>query len=283
MRRVLKEIGLGIVNMTAIVLVIMATQSWLRAHFPVAGGLLLALLVLATYVAVSRLIERRVPSELSVSRLLPETTAGLALGVLLFTSVVAILWVARVYHPAGGGTASGIAGGVAFAVMSGVTEELLFRGLLFRLTAKLLGTWGALLFTAAIFGLAHNSNPGATVASSLAIAIEAGILLGAAYAATQRLWLPIGLHMGWNFAEGSIFSMTVSGNGMSSGLVHGSLSGPRLLTGGQFGPEASVVAVMVCLVAALYFIRRIVTAHKAALPAWSKGCLIVPAVRAASR
>jgi hypothetical protein len=138
------------------------------------------------------------------------------------------------------------------------------------LSAKLVGTWGALIFTSGLFGLAHKANPGATLASSVAIALEAGVLLGAAYAATQRLWLPIGLHIGWNFTEGPLFGMTLSGNKMSEGVLRGSLSGPGMLTGGAFGPEASIVAVLVCLVTAIFFLWRIVKLHRAEPAMWTK-------------
>ena len=266
-----KEAGLGLLNLVAIIVVIVLAQLMLRQYLSnMVGAALLALIVLSTYIAASKWIERRAPSELSVSHLLPQSVAGLAGGFVLFASVMAILWVIGVYHPAGRGTSNGLAAGFAAALAAGIVEETLFRGLLFRLTSKVLGTWGALLFTAALFGAAHAFNRGATISSSVAIALEAGVLLGAAYAATQRLWVPIGLHIGWNFTEGSIFSMAVSGNTMSAGLFRGSLSGPRILSGGQFGPEASIVAVIVCLIAALYFIRLIVTRHLAEPPAWSK-------------
>ena len=271
MRKPWKEAGLGLLNLIAIILVILGAQPVLRKFLPQAAGVaLLALLVLATYIAATKSIERRAPSELNVRYLLPEGAAGFVTGLALFASVMAILWVAGVYHPAGRGTVTGLAAGFAAALAAGIIEETLFRGLLFRLTSKILGTWGALLFTATLFGAAHAFNRGATFSSSLAIALEAGILLGAAYAATRHLWLPIGLHIGWNFAEGSVFSMSVSGNTTSAGLLQGSLSGPRILTGGQFGPEASVIAVIICLLAALYFIRRIVAGHLAELPVWSK-------------
>lgn len=269
-----KEAGLALLNLVAVILVIVVAQPVLRKYLPDAAGIaLLALLVLATYIAASKWIERRASSELRTSHLLPESAAGLAAGLALFAGVMAILWVVGVYHPAGRGTGKGLAAGFAAAFSAGIVEEIMFRGLLFRLSSKILGTWGALLFTATLFGAAHAFNPGATVSSSLAIALEAGVLLGAAYAATQRLWLPIGLHIGWNFAEGSIFSMSVSGNSIIAGLLRGSLSGPRILTGGQFGPEASIVAVVVCLAAALYFIRRTVALHRVEPPAWSKARL----------
>ena len=113
------------------------------------------------------------------------------------------------------------------------------------------------------------ANPGATRTSALAIALEAGILLGAAYAATERLWVPIGLHIAWNFTEGSVFGMSVSGLNKVTGLIQGSLQGSRLLTGGAFGPEASIVAVAVCLLGALYFLYRMLRLHRVEPPVWS--------------
>jgi membrane protease YdiL (CAAX protease family) len=271
LRKPWKEAGLALLNLVAVILVVIVAQPVLRKFLSDAiGGATLALLILATYITASKWIERRTPSELEIRRLLPETAGGFVSGFALFATVMAILWAAGVYHPAGRGTVNGLATGLALALTAGIVEEILFRGLLFRLSSKLLGTWGALLFTATLFGAAHAFNQGATISSSLAIALEAGMLLGAAYAATQRLWLPMGLHIGWNFTEGSVFSMSVSGFKQSPGLVRGSLSGPRLLTGGQFGPEASIVAVIVCLAAALYFVRRTVALHRAEPPVWSK-------------
>jgi membrane protease YdiL (CAAX protease family) len=271
MRKSWKEVGLGTLNLLAIALVIPVAQPAFRKHLPdTVGQALVTLLVLATYIAGSKWIERRKPSELNVRRLLPEVAAGSVIGFALFTFSMAILWTVGVYHPVGGGAANGLLSGLDAAILGGVFEEIVFRGLIFRLCSKILGTWGALLVTAGLFGAAHAFNRGATVSSSLAIAIEAGVLLGAAYAATQRLWVPIGLHIAWNFTEGSIFGMSVSGNGVNVGLIQGSLSGPRILTGGQFGPEASIVAVIVCLVAALYFIRRIASRQVVEPPVWNK-------------
>ncbi|HEX4861358.1 MAG TPA: CPBP family intramembrane glutamic endopeptidase, partial [Rhizomicrobium sp.] len=98
--------------------------------------------------------------------------------------------------------------------------------------------------------LTHLGNHGATLTSAAAIALEAGILLGVCYMAVRNLWLPIGLHFGWNFAESGIFGSIVSGNAFK-GVFATTMTGPELLTGGAFGPEASVVAVAVCGTAAL--------------------------------
>ena len=271
--------GLGSLNLVAVAAVIALVQPVMREHTPVAGTAMLALICLITYILASRLIERRTPTELAVNRALPEGAAGIVIGFLLFAFVMAILLVLGVYHPAGWGTTSGLANGFSLAVMAGITEEILFRGLLFRLSSKLVGTWGALIITSALFGLAHKANPGATIGSSVAIALEAGVLLGAAYAATQRLWLPIGLHIGWNFTEGPLFGMTLSGNKMTEGVLRGSLSGPGMLTGGAFGPEASIVAVLVCLVAAIFFLWKIVKLHRAEPAMWAKHRVTIVALK----
>jgi uncharacterized protein len=154
---------------------------------------------------------------------------------------------------------------------TGVTEEIITRGFIFRLVEIVGGTWIAVLVSSALFGAAHASNPGATLTSSMAIALEVGVLLAGAYVLTGRLWFPIGLHTGWNFAEGSIFSMSVSGLSAPGGLIAGTLRGGAILTGGAFGPEASIAAVVLCLcVAALLFWRAIRTARIKSLD-WARG------------
>jgi membrane protease YdiL (CAAX protease family) len=87
----------------------------------------------------------------------------------------------RVYHIVGFGKTTGIAAGLSLAVLSSFREEVLFRGILFRLSSPIIGTWRALLLTSALFGLAHLGNTGATFSSGVAIMLEAGVLLGAAY------------------------------------------------------------------------------------------------------
>ena len=88
------------------------------------------------------------------------------------------------------------------AVLLMAWEELRDRGILFRLLEQNLGTWGALGLSAVAFGFSHWKNPGATWWSSLAIALEGGVLLAALYAATRSLWIPIGVHWSWNLFEG---------------------------------------------------------------------------------
>lgn len=142
---------------------------------------------------------------------------------------------------------------ITMAAISGVCEELIFRGALFRITEEMFGTLVALLISGAFFGGAHIGNPNATLLSSAAIAIEAGLLLGFAYTATRSLWLPIGLHAGWNLSEGGLYSTSVSGGKIVKGVFLTSFKGPDIITGGAFGPEASAVTLCVCLVLTVIF------------------------------
>jgi membrane protease YdiL (CAAX protease family) len=267
-----KEVGLGFATLLVVALAVAGSQSVIRKYIsPDLGPLVVTAVVLVTYLVSVQWIERRSMTEFAPRGAGREMIAGLLIGFALFASVMGILWISGVYHLGGFGDGKGIAAGLSLAIMSGVFEEILFRGILFRVSSRIVGTWGALLFTASIFGLAHLANKGATLSSAIAIMLEAGILLGAAYALTGRLWLPIGLHLAWNFTEGSIFGMSVSGNSSAdSALLRGSLSGPRILTGGAFGPEASVVAVAVCLVVAVYLLYRTVKLGRIEPPAWSQ-------------
>lgn len=141
---------------------------------------------------------------------------------------------------------------ITTAAMSGVCEELIFRGALFRITEEMFGTLMALVISGALFGGAHIGNANATPLSSAAIAIEA-LVLCFAYTASRSLWLPIGLHAGWNLAEGGIYSASVSGSPIIKGVFLTTFKGPEIVTGGVFGPETSVVTLGVSLVLTIIF------------------------------
>jgi uncharacterized protein len=139
-----------------------------------------------------------------------------------------------------------LSGLLLYAVVA-IQEEVIFRGILFRLLQRSFGSWIALGMSALTFGWFHIANPGASWISSLAIALEAGVTLAACYILTRNLWLGIGMHWGWNFFEGTVFGYNVSGNS-SSVLLHSSTTGPSLFTGGEFGPEAGLITVALSVV-----------------------------------
>lgn len=133
-------------------------------------------------------------------------------------------------------------------VLVGYWEELVARGYHLQNLHDALGLFWALLISSAIFSLLHFSNPGATWQSALGI-LAAGYFLGFAWLRTGKLWLPIGLHIGWNFFQGPIFGFPVSGIG-GFRLIRQEVNGPELLTGGAFGPEAGLTGLAAMLVGA---------------------------------
>lgn len=218
-------------------------------------GLTVAGVVLAVYGRLVRWAEGRVPAEVAREGAAAATGRGALIGLAMFLAVVLNLAVFGFYHIEGFNSLGGALGLFGIMASAAVVEEVLFRGLLFRIVEQWTGTWIALVLSALLFGLSHLGNPDATLWGATAIAIEAGCMLAAAYAATRTLWLPIGLHFGWNFAVGGIFGSVVSGNGASQGLLQTVTSGPALLTGGAFGPEGSPYAVVFGLVLTIAFMR----------------------------
>jgi len=213
-----------------------------------------SIMITLAYLAFLRFVERRDFSELSRERALPETAAGYGIGALLMILSVGILWLMGSYHPAGVGSATILLVPFLSSIFTGFFEEILFRGILFRIIQESLGTWIAVIASALIFGFAHGGNPNATMFSSTAIALEAGILLSAVYLYTNRLWMVIAMHAAWNFTQGAIFGINVSGTTTSEGLIQADITGHDLITGGAFGIEASLVTIILCTATGILFL-----------------------------
>ena len=221
-----------------------------------------AVLMLVLYAQAVKLIEKEPAHDLPLHRLAGQTGIGLAIGVGYFILVVGTMAAFGAYRISGIGTDwQGIVNSFIGCMFTGIGEEIVFRGVVFRWLDERLGFAAALILSALLFGVMHIANPGATVWSSIAIAIEAGLLLGAAYKFSGTLWLPIGIHWAWNFTQGSIFGLQVSGGDPRPSLFVPSVDGPAWLTGGDFGPEASVIAVVFGALLSAWFIYRHARSH----------------------
>ncbi|MFE5585640.1 CPBP family intramembrane glutamic endopeptidase [Kitasatospora sp. NPDC056531] len=220
------------------------------------AGAATAGLALAAYAALVRYLEGRRPQELALSRARPDLRQGIMLGLGLFCATIGLVALAGGYRVHGWGSIGGALATTGLMSCASVTEELAFRGVLFRVLEEKTGTYGALLVSGLMFGGLHLLNKNATLWGALSIAVEAGLMLGAAYAASRSLWLAIGIHFAWNTAEQGIFGTAESGSGTGTGgLLHAAISGPDILTGGIFGPEASIFAILVCSVPTVLFLR----------------------------
>lgn len=243
----------------------------LPAHTPttkIVGPLFVMWILLVTYhYAIARLGEEP-RDDFRLGHAARDLGGGLALGFVLFAAVVGIAALLGVYAITGRGDSSQLLLAlVTTAIVPAITEELLFRGILFRWIEQFGGTWAALLITSALFGAGHIFNPNATPFSSFAIACEAGLLLGGAYMLTRSLWFPVALHAAWNFTQGEIFDVPVSGTEVH-GLVQARLAGPELLTGGAFGLEASIIALVVATGCGLYLVWRATRIGHVLAPYW---------------
>jgi CAAX protease family protein len=208
-----------------------------------------AVAAVAVYWAVMRYVARRPAPEIARTGAVGQALLGIVLGLVFIGASMLMVITEFSFSWSSGSALSIVASMAAVSLGAAVTEELLFRGLALQALERLCGSWAALAITAVLFGLLHLANPGATVWSSLTIAIEAGVLLGAAFLWRRNIWLVVGLHFAWNTAVG-LLGIPVSGH-PATGLLVTRPTGPDLLTGGEFGIEASIVPVIVSLLLAV--------------------------------
>jgi membrane protease YdiL (CAAX protease family) len=250
--RWLRSLGWAVALFFVFGLFIAAVQIWPETLIKDDGPLRalatagLCLLGYALYAGLVRLAEGRWPSELALRPAIVELLVGLAVGAAMLSAVVALLVGLGLYEVTGPRAASPW-GMITVAIHSGFMEELVLRAIVLRLLMRAFGAWPALVLSAALFGALHLTNPNATPVAAIAIAVEAGLMLAAFYMLTGRLWVSIGVHAAWNFTQGWVWGAAVSGFPVKESLYLSSPKpgAPEWLSGGAFGPEASVPAMVV--------------------------------------
>lgn len=186
-------------------------------------------------------------------RWMTEFAGGTLMGVAAIVLAATMIWVAGGVRfeldPARSIGALGY--GLYVFFFAALLEEILFRGFVFQRLLDGIGVWGAQLSLAVLFAAAHWGNPGMEGATRLWASIDIGlaaVLLGLAYVRTRSLALPVGLHLGWNWAQGYVLGFGVSGFDHSGWLRPVFNGQPAWLSGGEFGPEASVFGVLTDLI-----------------------------------
>jgi membrane protease YdiL (CAAX protease family) len=208
----------------------------------------IALLVpaVAAMLLIVRFVDHRPLKTFGVG-LLPHWQQHLALGLGIATAMLAIL-VAACYllgFVRMSWTAEHVSPGIllstfAFLALAAAVEELVFRGLPLKLLVEGMGEWPAMIFMSALFGALHLENPNSTWLGMINT-IVAGILLSLAYIRTGSLWLPYGIHIGWNAGLGFVLGFPLSGIDMASLWTTG-IAGRELILGGAYGPEGGLLA-----------------------------------------
>jgi membrane protease YdiL (CAAX protease family) len=139
-------------------------------------------------------------------------------------------------------------------VLVGLAEEFCFRGYLqFTLTTGM-GFWPSAFLLSALFGLAHAGNPGESKAGLFSVVIF-GLLFCLFLRRTGNLWWAVGFHAGWDWGQTFFYGVADSGIPPYHNLFNSAFNGPRWLTGGSVGPEASVFAPIVLVIVAILFTR----------------------------
>lgn len=211
--------------------------------------------ILLIYRLAAGLGERRTVPELELRQAPGDLLLGLAIGAAILSAIVGALcafgW--AVIEPR---AIDGIALALRDSIRSGVLEELVLRLVIFRLLWRAFGIWPALVMAALLFGLLHLSNPDSSMFAALCLIAGEGIGIGL-YLVTGRIWASIGMHAAWNFTQGWLFGAAVSGTSVIAGgpLELRPANGvPELLSGGGFGPEASLPALAVSLLASAAYL-----------------------------
>ena len=216
-------------------------------NFSVTAAILAELLIaIFAYLVLTMVTESRVwPHEIKPQRILG-LFKGMLLGLIMVSVCIGILALMGSYTITGFNAEYSPWLDIFFmGVVAGVAEELMMRGALFRLTEEGLGSWGAVVVSALVFGFLHLGNFSGTVWGAVAISIEAGLTFAAIYIITRSLWWCIGVHFAWNVFLGPVFGSIVSGTERQHSWFESHFSGPEILTGGAFGMEASIVSVII--------------------------------------
>lgn len=225
---------------------------FIKGIFTVAG-------VVSVYIVFFRIIERRSIVEFKFEGVWKQLFYGILIGAGLQTLTILIIYLNGGYEIVSVNPVDYILQGIMMGFTSAIVEETLIRGIIYRVSEEKLGSYGALALSALLFGAMHLGNPNSSLVNSVGLAIQAGLLLGAAFIYTRRLWLPIAIHFAWNFTQSGIFGARVSGNELSKSLITAEFTGNKWITGGDFGPEGSLQATLLCLVVAVVFM---ILSHK---------------------
>lgn len=197
---------------------------------------------------------------------LAKYASGLLIGLLMMSTVVFILYIfgfitieTKSLQPVGIAALLNISIILIGWLIQGATEEIVTRGWLMNVLGARYNITVGLILSSVFFALIHSENPGINYVAMLNIVLV-GILLGLIVINTGSLWVACGIHSAWNFAQGNIFGLQVSGNDVGVGsIVDLNLVGNEFITGGQFGPEAGMVCsfvILVLIVIVLFLSKR---------------------------
>ena len=230
-------------------------------------GIIASSFVAFTYVFFYKKYEKREIGEFSSKGLLKNTILGVLIGTTIQGLTIIVIYFWGNFQIISVNPFSSIITPFAIAFSVAIFEEILLRGIIFRIVEEKLGSYISFAISAIIFGAVHLLNPDSSVISSICIGIV-GFVFGASYIYSRSLWLPIAIHFSWNFVQSGIFGAITSGNEKTSSLFNTNISGAELITGGAFGPEGTIQAILFWLLVSIIFMVIITKQNKIIKPFW---------------
>ncbi|MCW3093800.1 MAG: family intrarane metalloprotease protein [Ferruginibacter sp.] len=233
-------------------------------------GVTASVIVLCTYSTLFKFIEKRKISEMSTKGIVKNLTLGILVGAALQCLTLLVIYLNNGFQVLSVNPVSFIIIPLTIAFTIATFEEILIRGILFRIIEEKFGSYISLVISAIIFGALHLMNTSSSLISAICIAVSGGLLLGAAYMYSRSLWLPIAIHFTWNFMQSGIFGAITSGNEKTNSLLTTQITGTKLITGGEFGPEGTIQAMVFCLAATIAFMYLNIKKKMVIKPYWQK-------------
>lgn len=232
-------------------------------------GLFVSFSCILSYILFFKKYDKRAITEFSVNGLAKNLTIGILIGFVLQSFTILVMYLNGNYSVVNINPVSFIL--IPFAIMFTVAiiEEILVRGIIFRIIEEKLGSYISLTISSVLFGVFHLANPHGTLISGICIT-TAGFMLGAAFIYSRNLWFPIALHFAWNFTQSGIFGAITSGNEKTSSLLEAKIQGPEFITGGEFGPEGSIQAIVFCALGTILLLALSQKRNKIIPPYWKK-------------
>jgi len=221
-----------------------------------------------TYIFMFRAYDKRRIRELSAATFVNNAVKGLLIGILLQSLFILIIYLAGTFLVVNVNPISVLISPFAFALTAGFVAEIIMIGIMFRLLEQQMGTVMTLLAFIILFAILHINARGATVISVVATAMQAGLMLPAAYVFSRNLWLPVFLHFGWDFAEPGIFGGINPSSSLTHGLLTSKIADNSLLTGGETGPQNSLSSLFLCLILGLTFLLLAKRKNNLIKPYW---------------
>ncbi|PBJ11485.1 CPBP family intramembrane glutamic endopeptidase [Flavobacterium sp. ACN6] len=232
-------------------------------------GLFVTTAAVLSYIVFFKKYDKRSVTEFASKGILKNLSTGVLFGFLLQSLTILVIYLNGSYSVVSVNPISFILIPLAIMFTVAIIEEILVRGIVFRIIEEKLGSYISLLISGVIFGALHLVNPHSSFLSTLCITL-AGFLLGAAFIYSRNLWFPIAVHFAWNFTQSGIFGTITSGNEKTPSLLTAKIQGSELITGGEFGPEGSIQASVICLIGTIILLVLSNKENKIVKPYWNK-------------